>query len=46
MKISGHVKNNVIVLDEPVQLPDGTQVEIIVPDPVQPAPSGLCGIPQ
>lgn len=40
--LSGHVKNNVIVLDNQVQLPDGIKVKVIIEE--APAPSGLCGI--
>jgi hypothetical protein len=29
MTYKGHVKNGVIVLDEPSDLPDGTQVEVL-----------------
>lgn len=37
MTLRGHVKNGVIVLDEPAQLPDGTEVRV---ETVQePAPS-------
>ena len=28
MTLRGHVKNGVIVLDDPVQLPDGTEVRV------------------
>ena len=30
MGYRGHVKNGAIVADEPVELPDGTRVEILV----------------
>lgn len=35
MIIHGYVKDNRILLDPLIQLPDGLQVEIIVPDPVE-----------
>ena len=47
MVISGHVENNVIVLDEAIELPEGVKVEIILPDAVEEMTalsSGLCGI--
>ncbi len=43
-KISGHVKNNTIIIDDNLELPDGMKVEIIIPDLVQAPSSGLCGI--
>lgn len=30
--VSAHVRNGQIVLDEPVELPEGTAVEVLVPD--------------
>ncbi len=42
--LSGHVENNVILLDEDVQLPDGIKVTIIVSPESPPHSSGLCGI--
>ena len=44
MIISGHVKNNVIILDEKIKLLDGTKVNIMVPDNGTEKSSGLCGI--
>ena len=44
MKLSGHVQNKVIVLDSEIELPDGMQVDVIVPDLIPQTPSGLCGI--
>jgi len=39
----GHIKNNTIFLDDPVQLPEGLQVKIILfPLQVSPPTSGLC----
>lgn len=32
MSLTGHVRNGVVVLDEPVTLPEGTPVEIAVRD--------------
>ena len=32
MIVRGHIKDNQILIDENIQLPDGTQVEIRVPD--------------
>ncbi|MCH8291940.1 hypothetical protein IH992_12675 [Candidatus Poribacteria bacterium] len=32
MIVHGHVKDNRILLDSEIQLPDGTRVEVIVPD--------------
>ncbi len=41
----GHVKNNTIFLDDPVQLPEGLQVKIILfPLQVSSPTSGLCDI--
>jgi hypothetical protein len=42
--IAGHVENNIILLDEDVQLPDGLKVTIIVPNNETQESSGLCGI--
>jgi len=44
MIISGHVKNNVIMLDEEIKLPDGTKVNIMIPENSTKKSSGLCGI--
>lgn len=43
MVLSGHVKNNTIVLDEPVKLPEGIKVKIMISDKTL-KKSGLCGI--
>lgn len=43
MVISGHVKNSVIVLDEPVNLPEGIKVKIMISDKTL-EKSDLCGI--
>lgn len=43
MVLSGHVKNSVIVLDEPVKLPEGIKVKILISDKTL-KESGLCGI--
>ncbi|MCB0195687.1 MAG: hypothetical protein KDJ65_27295 [Anaerolineae bacterium] len=44
LQISGHVKNNMIVLDERIELPDGIKVTIIITDEAVARSSGLCGI--
>jgi len=44
MIVSGHVKENRIVLDTEIVLPNGLRVEVIVPDELIPSGSGLCGI--
>ena len=31
MTLRGHIKNGAVVLEQPVQLPDGTPVEVNVP---------------
>jgi len=44
MVLTGHVKNNSIILDQPIELPDGIAVKVMVSGkPVQKS-SGLCGI--
>lgn len=32
MTIEGTVRNGTVILDPPVQLPDGTRVEVVVPE--------------
>ena len=44
MIVWGHIKDNQILLDENIQLPDGVRVEIRVPDETTTQVSGLCGI--
>ncbi len=44
MLISGHVENNVIVLDEKIKLPNGAKVRIMFYDKNIRKSSGLCGI--
>jgi hypothetical protein len=44
MVVSGHVKDNRILLDSDIHLPDGIRVEIILPDDAIAQSSGLCGI--
>ena len=44
MIIHGRVKNNQIILYQDIQLPDGTEVEIQIPDDAITQESGLCGI--
>ena len=44
MIVWGHVKDNQILIDENIQLPDGIRVEIRVPDEAMTQGSGLCGI--
>ncbi|MCB0211671.1 MAG: hypothetical protein KDJ52_20200 [Anaerolineae bacterium] len=44
LQISGHIKNNMIVLDERIELPDGVKVTIIITDGAIAGASGLCGI--
>lgn len=39
MSLTGHVEKGVIVLDAPLSLPDGTEVEITVRTAAPPAPS-------
>jgi hypothetical protein len=42
MTYKGHIKNGIIVLDEPTQLPEGTEVEVAIRAPAQPSrPSTL-----
>jgi len=43
MIISGHVRNNVIILDKPIKLPEGIRVRIVISDKTL-KESGLCGI--
>jgi len=40
--VAGHIENNAIVLDDSVDLPNGTKVTVIIGDGVE--ASGLCGI--
>ena len=44
MIVWGHTKDDQILLDENIQLPDGIRVEIRVPDEATTQGSGLCGI--
>ena len=44
MIVRGHIKDNQILIDENIQLPDGIEVEIRVPDEAITQSSGLCGI--
>lgn len=44
MIVWGHIKDNQILIDENIQLPDGIRVEIRVPDEAMTQSSGLCGI--
>ena len=44
MIVWGHVKDNQIILDDAIQLPDGLRVEIILLDDTVTKGSGLCGI--
>jgi hypothetical protein len=44
MIVRGHIKDNQILIDENIQLPDGIEVEIRVPDEAITQGSGLCGI--
>ena len=41
--LPGYIKNNVVIFDEQIQLPDGMKVSVILSDSAVPA-SGLCGI--
>ncbi len=45
MFITGIIKNKKIITDKPLELPDGTEVSILIKD-VEPTKeaSGLCGI--
>ncbi len=45
MTLRGHVKNGVIILDAPAQLPDGTEVrvETVPPPPTEPKPRRVGG---
>ena len=43
INFKGYVKNNVIMLYDDIQLPDGIKVNVIVPQNVTKS-SGLCGI--
>jgi hypothetical protein len=36
MTVEGVVKNGVVVLDQPAPVPDGTRVQVILPDAVRP----------
>ena len=44
MIVWGHIKDNQVLLDENIRLPDGVRVEIRVPDETTTQESGLCGI--
>ena len=44
MVITGHVKKNVIILDEKIKLPEGTKVMVSIPEKFTKPHSGLCGI--
>ena len=44
MVITGHVKKSVIILDEKIQLPEGTKVMVSFPEKITKTRSGLCGI--
>jgi len=44
MVISGHVRDNMIILDKEVRLPNGIKVIITIPDVFTGKSSGLCGI--
>lgn len=44
MVISGFVKKNMIILDKPIKLKDGTKVRISIPENAKKKSSGLCGI--
>lgn len=44
MQIEAHVKNNTIVLDKPINLPEGTKVIINILEKNTMISSGLCGI--
>jgi len=44
MAYRGHIQNGVVVFDEPISLPDGTSVEVVLPlpagtEPQQAAPT-------
>ncbi|HWG42291.1 MAG TPA: antitoxin family protein [Gemmataceae bacterium] len=39
MTLMGHVQNGVVVFDEPVTLPEGTEVEVTVRDKLDNRPS-------
>ena len=43
VSISGYVKNNVVIFDDKIQLPEGIKVNVIVPRRATNS-SGLCGI--
>ncbi|RKZ38193.1 MAG: hypothetical protein DRQ49_14995 [Gammaproteobacteria bacterium] len=43
VSISGYVRNNVVVFDDKIQLPEGIKVNVIVPRRATNS-SGLCGI--
>ncbi len=44
MIVWGHIKDNQILIDGNIQLPDEIRVEIRVPDETMTQESGLCGI--
>ena len=44
MVIKGHIENNQVVIDEDIQLPEGTEVKISVIEKNNSKSSGLCGI--
>lgn len=43
VSLPGYIKNNVVIFDKQIQLPDGIKVSVIVSDSTV-ASSGLCGI--
>jgi len=43
VSISGYVRNNVVIFDDNIQLPEGIKVNVIVPRRASNS-SGLCGI--
>ncbi|RKZ46853.1 MAG: hypothetical protein DRR16_15225 [Candidatus Parabeggiatoa sp. nov. 3] len=43
VSISGYVRNNVVIFDDKIQLPEGIKVNVIVPRRATNS-SGLCGI--
>ncbi len=44
MVLKGHIKNNQIILDEDINLPEGAEVKISVQKSHEIKSSGLCGI--
>ena len=44
MTITGHVKDNKIVINDNIELPNGTIVHITVPEDNRTESTGLCGI--